>query len=658
MKILAITSCPNGIAHTYMAQEKLEQAAKEMGVDIKVETQGGVGAENILTAKEIKEADGIIIAADRQVDLSRFNGKRLINENVREGIHHPKQLIQRIIDQDARIYHGNDSETLSHNSEEDNEHKSGMQMVYQHLMNGVSFMVPFIVVGGLLMAIALTIGGEATSKGLVIPEHSFWKSIENIGSLSFKFMVPILAGYIAVSIADKPGLVPGMIGGAIAADGSLYGSTAGAGFLGGIVAGFLAGYIAKWIKQIKVPKAMAPIMPIIIIPIISSLIVGLIFIFVIGAPISSIFAALTTWLKGMQGANIIILALIIGAMIAFDMGGPINKVAFLFGSALIAEGNYAVMGMVAVAVCTPPIGLGLASFIQKRKFNKAEQEMGKASFTMGLFGITEGAIPFAAQDPLRTIPANMIGAMVASVIAALGGVGDRVAHGGPVVAVLGGIDKVLWFFIAVIIGSLVTMMTVLIFKRHTPANEVNAHETDPTLENDSTSANDTTTQSNVATTAPQSEPTNKSKEHEVFAENIIEISNTELTRDNAIDTLISKLNEHHYISKVEEVKEAILKREAESTTAIGMNVAIPHAKSSAVNQPAVAVMQNRKGIQWESLDGSLPQLVFLIAVPNDSNDTHLRLLQRLSKALMHDDTRDNLVHAQDKNEIYNILKEI
>ena len=206
-------------------------------------------------------------------------------------------------------------------------------------------------------------------------------------------MVPILAGYIAVSIADKPGLVPGMIGGAIAADGSLYGSEAGAGFVGGIVAGFLAGYIAKWIKQIKVPKAMAPIMPIIIIPILSSLIVGLIFIFVIGTPISNIFGALTSWLKGMQGANIIILALIIGAMIAFDMGGPVNKVAFLFGSALITEGNYTVMGMVAVAVCTPPIGLGLATFVRKHQFNKAEQEMGKASFTMGLFGITEGAIP-------------------------------------------------------------------------------------------------------------------------------------------------------------------------------------------------------------------------------------------------------------------------
>ncbi|RIN52324.1 PTS mannose transporter subunit IIABC, partial [Staphylococcus simulans] len=221
--------------------------------------------------------------------------------------------------------------------------------VYQHLMNGVSFMVPFIVVGGLLMAIALTIGGEATSKGLEIPDDSFWKSVENIGNLAFSFMVPILAGYIAVSIADKPGLVPGMIGGAIAADGSFYGSDAGAGFLGGIVAGFIAGYIAKWIKNVKTPKVMAPIMPIIIIPIISSLIVGLIFIFLIGAPIASIFEALTTWLKGMQGTNIVILALIVGAMIAFDMGGPVNKVAFLCGSALIAEGNYAVMGMVAVA---------------------------------------------------------------------------------------------------------------------------------------------------------------------------------------------------------------------------------------------------------------------------------------------------------------------
>ncbi|MCG1633855.1 fructose-specific PTS transporter subunit EIIC [Staphylococcus epidermidis] len=549
MKILAITSCPNGIAHTYMAQEKLEQAAKDMGVDIKVETQGGVGAENVLTSKEIKEADGIIIAADRQVDLSRFNGKPLINESVREGIHRPKELIQRVIDQDAQIYHDqNISSNMSRDQEE--SHKSNIQMVYQHLMNGVSFMVPFIVVGGLLIAIALTLGGHTTPKGLVIPEDSFWKSIENIGSLSFKFMVPILAGYIAVSIADKPGLVPGMIGGAIAADGSLYGSEAGAGFLGGIVAGFLAGYIAKWIKQIKVPKAMAPIMPIIIIPILSSLIVGLIFIFVIGAPISNIFGALTSWLKGMQGANIIILALIIGAMIA-------------------------------------------------------------------------------------------------SVIAAVGGVGDKVAHGGPIVAVLGGISNILWFFIAVVVGSLVTMFTVLLFKRHTPAIAKSNNGNDTSVGTENVFSDD--------------QSINHSKQlshHMVFDKSLIEITKEPMTRDQAIDRLLTKLCHRHYITNIEEVRTAILKREAESTTAIGMNVAIPHAKSHAVKRPIVAVLNHKAGVEWESLDESNPQLIFLIAVPNDNNDTHLKLLQRLSRTLMKDNTRDELIHAQSRDEIFNILKEI
>ncbi|MBE6181016.1 MAG: PTS mannose transporter subunit IIABC [Staphylococcus xylosus] len=657
MKILAITSCPNGIAHTYMAQEKLEQAAKDMGVHIKVETQGGVGAENVLTTKEIKEADGIIIAADRQVDLSRFDGKLLINESVREGIHKPEVLIQRIIDKDAHIHHVTDG--ASQSSQEDKP-KTGIQMIYQHLMNGVSFMVPFIVVGGLLMAIALTIGGEATSKGLVIPEDSFWKSVENIGNLAFSFMVPILAGYIAMSIADKPGLVPGMIGGAIAADGSFYGSDAGAGFLGGIVAGFIAGYIAKWIKNVKIPKVMAPIMPIIIIPIISSLIVGLIFIFLIGAPIASIFEALTTWLKGMQGTNIVILALIIGAMIAFDMGGPVNKVAFLFGSALIAEGNYAVMGMVAVAVCTPPIGLGLATFINKRKFNKGEVEMGKASFTMGLFGITEGAIPFAAQDPLRIIPSNMVGAMIAAAIAAIGGVGDRVAHGGPIVAVLGGIDQILWFFIAVIVGSLVTMSSVLFLRKKTPALAIDTNGIATGMATEQQDNESEASATTHATTDINKEKTTEQINNtvDVFDKNVIKIVDKKNTRDEAIDDLIDQLDKNDYITDKKELKDAVLKREAEATTAIGMHVAIPHAKSSAVKQPVVAVMNNKHGIDWESLDGTLPNIVFLIAVPNDSSDTHLKLLQRLSRTLMDDNIRKQLIEATQTQQIYDLLKEI
>lgn len=646
MKIVAVTSCPNGIAHTYMAQEKLEQAAHELGIDMKVETQGGVGVENQLTAKDIAEADGVIIAADRQVDLSRFNGKMLINETVRAGIHHPKDLIQRIQEKKATVYHSDtqSDETILSN-EDDKQHK-GMQHVYQHLMNGVSFMVPFIVVGGLLIAIALSLGGEKTAThGIVVPDDSFWKPFEKIGALAFSFMVPILAGYIAMSIADKPGLVPGMIGGAIAADGSFYGSDAGAGFLGGIVAGFLAGYIAKWIKQVKVPKAMAPIMPIIIIPIISSIIVGLIFIYVIGAPIAGVFAGLTAWLKGMQGANIVILAMIIGAMIAFDMGGPVNKVAFLFGSALIAEGNYSVMGMVAVAVCTPPIGLGIATFVNRRKFNHNEIEMGKASFTMGLFGITEGAIPFAAQDPLRIIPANIIGAMVAAVIAALGGVGDRVAHGGPIVAVLGGIDKVLIFFIAVLIGSFVTAALVLVLKKR--AHMVATAGVSTTAIESSEDATQT-----VTTTETDSGRVQLVHKHTTM------IYTQPMTRDEAIERMVSNLETHGYVKDKSILMRDIFAREAESTTALGMNIAMPHAKSVGITEPVVSVLKNNEGVTWESLDGSVPQIVFLITVPEHSHDTHLKTLQNLSRHLMDDAKRVALLQSQTEDELYQHMLDI
>ncbi len=640
-----------------MAQEKLEQAAKKLGANIKVETQGGIGVENELTAEEIEKADGIIIASDRQVDLSRFVGKPLIRESVRAGIHQPEALIQRVIDGHVPIYQG---DKINVPSEDDTENNSstkhqGVQAVYQHLMNGVSFMVPFIVVGGLLIAIALSLGGEKTAtQGLVIPDDSFWKPFEKIGALSFSFMVPILAGYIAMSIADKPGLVPGMIGGAIAADGSFYGSDAGAGFLGGIVAGFLAGYIAKWIKNIKVPKAMAPIMPIIVIPIIASILVGVIFIFVIGAPIASVFSALTVWLKGMQGANIVILAMIIGAMIAFDMGGPVNKVAFLFGSALIAEGNYSVMGMVAVAVCTPPIGLGLATFIKKSKFNQNEIEMGKASFTMGLFGITEGAIPFAAQDPLRVIPANMVGAMIASVIAALGDVGDRVAHGGPIVAVLGGIDHILMFAIAVIVGSFVTMAVVLILRKKPVARRSSNEQVDQMPNERTKEMRDDT---HVAVSSVEAKDENAQVD-ELFDANVILNINQSMSRDHAIDILVDALQKAGYVNDEVVLKEAILAREAEATTALGMNIAMPHAKTDAIRQPVVAVLKNDIGVEWESIDGTWPQLIFLIAVPLHSHDTHLKVLQQLSKALMQDDKRMQLLNASDTKALYSDIQRL
>ncbi|MDQ0252981.1 PTS system fructose-specific IIC component [Evansella vedderi] len=462
-KILAITSCPNGIAHTYMAAENLQKAAKKLDVEMKVETQGSIGVENEFTAQEIEEADGIIIAADKGVDKSRFANKVLLETGVQDGIRKPEELIQQILDGKVSVFKGEMKSVDEHKK----EMKSKQNPIYKHLMNGVSYMIPFVVVGGLLIALALAIGGTPTESGLQIEEGSIWETILDVGAAAFGFMVPILAGFIAMSIADRPGLAPGMIGGFIAANGSFYGSPeAGAGFLGGIAAGFIAGYIAKWIKSWNVPKMIQPIMPILVIPLLASIGVAVIFIFVIGAPIAGIFNGLTTWLAGMQGTSAIVLAIILGAMIAFDMGGPVNKVAFMFGAAMVAEGNIGIMGPIAVAICIPPLGMGLATLLNKRKYEKPEQEGGKAALAMGMVGITEGAIPFAAKDPLRVIPSLMVGSIVGAVIAMLAGVGNNVPHGGPVVAAFGAINGVVMFFVAIIIGTLVTAFMVNALKKN------------------------------------------------------------------------------------------------------------------------------------------------------------------------------------------------
>ncbi|MCY9010811.1 fructose-specific PTS transporter subunit EIIC [Bacillus inaquosorum] len=645
MKLLAITSCPNGIAHTYMAAENLQKAADRLGVSIKVETQGGIGVENELTKEEIREADAIIIAADRSVNKDRFIGKKLLSVGVQDGIRKPEELIQKALSGDTSVYHS------ASKSESSNQQEKKQNPLYRHLMNGVSFMVPFIVVGGLLIAVALTLGGEKTPKGLVIPDDSFWKTIEQIGSASFSFMIPILAGYIAYSIADKPGLVPGMIGGFIAATGSFYDSASGAGFLGGIIAGFLAGYAALGIKKLKVPKAIQPIMPIIIIPVFASLIVGLAFVFLIGAPIAQIFTSLTVWLAGMKGSSSILLALILGAMISFDMGGPVNKVAFLFGSAMIGEGNYEIMGPIAVSICIPPIGLGIATFFGKRKFEASQREMGKAAFTMGLFGITEGAIPFAAQDPLRVIPSIMAGSMTGSVIAMIGNVGDRVAHGGPIVAVLGAVDHVLMFFIAVLAGSLVTALFVNVLKKDITEAPPVLSETAPPSE--------AAAAKEIPQPTQEAEMTEIKKLTDIISPELIEPHLSGETRDDIINEMIQTLSDRGVLHSESGFKQAILNREQQGTTAIGMNIAIPHGKSEAVRKPSVAFGIKRSGVDWNSLDGSDAKLIFMIAVPKESGgNQHLKILQMLSRKLMDDSYRKQLLSVQTTEEAYKLLDEI
>ncbi|MEK5507058.1 MULTISPECIES: PTS fructose transporter subunit IIABC [Paenibacillus] len=667
MKILAITSCPNGIAHTYMAAENLQKAAAKLGIEMKVETQGSIGVENQLTEQDIREADGIIIAADKTVVKDRFVGKKLLVVGVQDGIRRPEELIQRVMKGNVPV-HQAESRTAEGSSQ---ENKPKQNPIYRHLMNGVSYMVPFIVIGGLLIAIALTIGGEKTPGGLVIPDGSFWKTVQDIGSASFTFMIPILAGFIAMSIADRPGLAPGMVGGFIAANGSFYGSEAGAGFIGGIIAGFLAGYVALGIRKMKVGRALQPIMPIIIIPVLASLIVGLIFVFVIGAPVAQLFEALTGWLAGMQGTSSILLALILGAMISFDMGGPVNKVAFLFGSAMIGEGNYEIMGPIAVAICIPPIGMGLAAMINKRKFAPAEREAGKATFTMGLFGITEGAIPFAAQDPLRVIPSIMVGSMVGSVIAMLGNVGDKVAHGGPIVAVLGAVDHVLMFFIAVIVGVAVSVVLVSLLKKDIAAT-VTPDAAGEAMPGHSTagagqSAITTTAvaESSVSTTVTSNGPAVSSqgihieKLTDIVTMDLINLDLEGTTRDAVVDEMIGALERTGAVSSASDFKQAILAREEEGSTGIGMNIAIPHGKSEAVLKPSVVFGIKQGGVDWNSADGSEAKLIFMIAVPRNSKENaHLKVLQMLSRKLMDDHFREALLAVTTKEEAYQLLDQV
>ncbi|WP_339270901.1 PTS fructose transporter subunit IIABC [Paenibacillus sp. FSL W8-0187] len=669
MKILAITSCPNGIAHTYMAAENLQKAGAKLGVELKIETQGSIGVENQFTEQDIREADGIIIAADKTVVKDRFVGKKLLVVGVQDGIRRPEELIQQMIKGDVPVYQAQSK------SAEDmtGENKPKQNPIYRHLMNGVSYMVPFIVIGGLLIAVALTMGGVKTPGGLVIPEDSIWKTIESIGGAAFTFMVPILAGFIAMSIADRPGLAPGMVGGFIAANGSFYGSEAGAGFIGGIIAGFLAGYVALAIKKIKVPRSLQPIMPIIVIPVLASLIVGLIFVFVVGAPVANLFEALTVWLAGMQGTSSILLALILGAMISFDMGGPVNKVAFLFGSAMIGEGNYVIMGQIAVAICVPPIAMGLAAMMNKKKFTPAEREAGKATFTMGLFGITEGAIPFAAQDPLRVIPSIMVGSMTGSMIAMFGNVGDRVAHGGPIVAVLGAVDNVLMFFLAVIGGAAVSIIMVSLLKKdvagvtpavvgegakETPASARKelAADTAAPVAADSAEVTSTVTHNDTATEAPA---IRVEKLTDIVTMDLINLNLTGTTQDAVIDEMIGVLERNGAVRADGDFKQAILAREQESSTGIGMNIAIPHGKSDAVLKPSVVFGIQQDGVDWKSLDGSEAKLIFMIAVPrNSKQNAHLKVLQMLSRKLMDDDFREALLAVTTKEEAYQLLDQV
>lgn len=450
-RIVAITACPTGVAHTFMAAEAIQQAAKRLNYDLQVETQGSVGARNPLSAQAIADADVVLLAADIEVNTDRFAGKKIYRCGTGIALKQSEATLKKAL---AEGQVESDSATAKSPARQE---KTG---VYKHLLTGVSFMLPMVVAGGLLIALSFVFGITAFKE----PGTLAAALMQIGGEAAFKLMVPLLAGYIAYSIADRPGLAPGMIGGLLA-------STLGAGFIGGIIAGFLAGYSAAAINRYaRLPASVEALKPILIIPLLSSLFTGLVMIYVVGKPVAGMLEALTHFLDSMGTTNAILLGVVLGAMMCVDLGGPINKASYAFSVGLLASQSYAPMATAMAAGMVPPIGMGIATILARRKFAQSEREAGKAAFVLGLCFISEGAIPFAAKDPLRVIPASVVGGALTGALSMYFGCKLMAPHGGLFVMLIpNAINHALLYLLAIVAGSLLTGVVYALIKRPEPA---------------------------------------------------------------------------------------------------------------------------------------------------------------------------------------------
>lgn len=452
--IVAVTACPTGIAHTYMAAEAIEKKAKELGYQVKVETRGSGGAKNVLTDDEIAKAAGVIVACDTNVPTDRFDGKKVIECQVSDGINKAEELVKRIAAGDAPVFKASGKKETSKSSVGGKE--SIGHQIYKHLMNGVSHMLPFVVGGGILIAIAFLIDGfsvdlnslpadQRANFGTITQAAALFKGI---GGTAFGFMLPILAGFIAMSIADRPGLAVGFVGGSIAANGT-------SGFLGALVAGFVAGYIVLLLKKVfsKLPESLDGMKPVLLYPLLGIFLVGVIMQFVVEPPIGALNTAINNGLNGLNGASAVVLGILLGGMMSVDMGGPVNKAAYVFGTASIAAGNYNIMAAVMIGGMVPPIAIALATIFFKNKFTAEERKAGPTNFIMGLSFITEGAIPFAASDPLHVLPACVVGSAVAGGLSMAFGCTLMAPHGG--IFVVPTIGNPLMYLVALVIGAFI-----------------------------------------------------------------------------------------------------------------------------------------------------------------------------------------------------------
>jgi PTS system fructose-specific IIC component len=472
-RFVAITSCPTGIAHTFMAAEGLRRGAEALGHEIKVETQGSVGSQDVLTADDVAAADAVVIAADTKVDLARFAGKPIYETSTNDALKNGEGVLVRALEAAAAAPEGGRSVGVAGGGAAgggppggggggggDGDASGGraaLKGIYQHLMTGVSYMLPFVVAGGLLIAISFAFDIDANDPALA---ETFAGRLNQVGSAALTLFLPVFAGFIAFSIADRPGLTPGFVGGYLAVE-------VEAGFLGALLAGFVAGYVTLWLaRHINLPDTLAGLKPVLILPLLSTLVIGLVMIYVLGEPLAWLQDELTEWLEGLQGSNAVVLGLILGAMMATDMGGPLNKVAYTFAVGLIDSGVTAPMAAVMAAGMTPPLGLAVATVLFPGRWTKDEHEAGKPAFVLGLSFITEGAIPFAARDPIHVIPALVVGSATAGAISLGLDAATVVPHGGIFdLFVPGAVDNALAWLLAIVVGTLVTTAVLFVTKR-------------------------------------------------------------------------------------------------------------------------------------------------------------------------------------------------
>ena len=651
-KIVAVTACAAGIAHTYMAAESLEKAAKKAGYKIKVETQGSIGAENVLTEKDIETADVVIIAADINIDLMRFSGKRVLSVKSIDAIKAPEALIKRAYDE-AKVFGAKGTKVgkVTLGKTENN--------FVKHIMSGISYMTPMVIASGILLAIANIFAFQANELGQIVnwgfdtsTQMGFFMSkLFEVGQVGFKLMIPLFAAFVANSIADKPAIAPAMIGAYLVNDATYLGTQTGGGFLGAILVAFIVGYLVKGLKKIKWPKILQPLLAIMIIPLIATFAIMVIVTYLIGNPIAglmdSLYSGLTTLNETFAGAPFIIGA-IIGGMIGFDFGGPVNKTALIFGTAVytdtvakfgIANANFVPQTATQAAISVAPLGIWLASVLFKNKFTKNEKISASSAFGMGMVGVTEGAIPFAASNPVQMITASVAGSALAGGLASITGCKFYGGIGSPLGAVIGYIEQPVPFItwiLCIFAGILVTALIIGFWRKPISEEEEEYIEVEP---------NEIIEESIV-------------EAKELFSEDHIYIDENSTTQDEAFKFIASIAKKHGYVKSEEEFYHGLQKREKEATTGFNDGIAIPHSKNSTVISPGVFLIKFKNPIEWDSLDGKKITTAFALTIPEDGAENHLKILSTIAKELIDDDFRNTVIKETDSQKLYNLVKGI